>query len=597
MDDLKTGLPAGTNSVSRKNGSLCRSAGALNPLRLRLWQPLTVSTKLAMGISSLFVITISVLSALSFDSFKSNLKNVFLAQQNTLTGRIADELDQKLLTMQKALLNGAKTANAADLANAENAQYFLDRNLGLHALFDRSLFLFSTSGKIVAEHPFLPNRRGQDFSWRDYIKDTVRGGKAVISQPFITTKGDNNLVLMLTAPIFSADGQLKGILSGSLGLTRPAMLGELGKMAIGRAGYLYLVTADGKLIMHPDQTRLMQRAFAPDSNPLFEKALRGFEGAGESQDQDGKKLLVSYRRITSTGWIVAAAYPEEEAFYAFDKLVGEFVTVLISACIIMLAAVWSFTHTSLESLGLLLRQLQQANKKLEKMRADAAGKLQARSTFFQEASHDFRQRLHALQLLVHAARSMPADAPPVLSKLAQVVADLQAYVRHFLEFAKLETAVITPQREEIHLQDIFQKLELAFEDVAHDKKIDLHLRATSIRLHTDEKMLLRILENLLSNALKFTHNKVLLAARKRADGVSIEVWDNGPGIMITEREVVFEAFYQSSSYADPRQEGIGLGLSIVRRFAGYLNYTISIFSREGKGSVVKVFVPAEENPD
>jgi signal transduction histidine kinase len=585
MNDFKTGA------------LLCGTLCTLKTQRQWRWQPLTVSTKVAMGISSLFVITISILSALSLDSFKTNLKTVFLAQQSTLTGRIADELDRKLLTMQKALVSGAKTASAADLANAEDAQQFLDRNVGLHALFDRSTFLFSVSGKIIAEHPYLPNRRGQDFSWRDYIKDTLRSGKAIISQPFITTKDDHSLVLMLTAPIFSADGKMLGILSGSLDLTQPAMLGEIGKMLIGRSGYLYMVTAEGKLMAHPDPARLSQRAFAPDTNPLFEKALGGFEGAGESQGPDGKKLLVSYRRIASTGWIVAAVYPEEEAFLAFNTLVGECATVLIAACIIMLGAIWGFTHNSLASLDALLDQLQRANKALEKMRSDASGKLRARSTFFQEASHDFRQRLHAMQLLVHAARSKPADSSPVLFKLSDVVADLQTYVKHFLEFAKLEAAVITPQREKIHLQDIFQELELAFEDVAHDKKIDLRLRATTICLHTDEKMLLRILENLLSNAIKFTNTRVLLAARKRADGISIEVWDNGRGITTAEHEIVFEAFYQSSPYADPQQEGVGLGLSIVRRFAGYLNYTISIFSREGKGSVVKVFLPFEENRD
>jgi hypothetical protein len=84
------------------------------------------------------------------------------------------------------------------------------------------------------------------------------------------------MVLVITDPIFSKDGRMIAILTGSLGLTHPGMLGNVAKTVIGKTGYLFIVTEDGKLIMHPDRTRLSKPAFAPEANALFDRALKGF---------------------------------------------------------------------------------------------------------------------------------------------------------------------------------------------------------------------------------------------------------------------------------------------------------------------------------
>src|SRR6185436_6762139 len=97
---------------------------------------------------------------------------------------------------------------------------------GLYASFDRSTFLFSADGDMLAERPERPNRRGSNASSRAYIRDTMHTGKPVISEPFLSNVGDGNMVLVLTAPVFGKDGKLAAILTGSLGLTNPGMLGN-----------------------------------------------------------------------------------------------------------------------------------------------------------------------------------------------------------------------------------------------------------------------------------------------------------------------------------------------------------------------------------
>ena len=83
--------------------------------------------------------------------------------------------------------------------------------------------------------------------------------------------------------------------------------------------------------MHPDRERLSQRAFAPGVNSLFERALEGFEGTEEALESDGREAIVTYKRVPSSNWIVAAVYPKDEAFLAIRELTWHFLQLLLLA--------------------------------------------------------------------------------------------------------------------------------------------------------------------------------------------------------------------------------------------------------------------------
>lgn len=318
---------------------------------------LRLSTRISVVTSVLFLVGILMVGVISLNGFKSQLKDVLVDQQNTLLQRIADNLDQKLVMLQRGLVLSARTVRPQDLATPDDAQKFLDTNTGLHAMFERSIFLFSPEGRLIAEHPYRPARRGQDFSFRGYIRETVRRQEPFISEPFTTTKDDRDTVLMLTAPVFSSDGKLIAILTGSLGLTNPGMLGNISKTVVGKTGYLYLATSDGMLIMHPDKTRLSQPAFEAGKFGLYEQALKGYEGTAEAVEPDGSDVLTSFRKIPSAGWILAARYPVSEAFSPFHRMIWTFAQLLIAACALVLGAVWWVTRAQLKPLESLTRQI------------------------------------------------------------------------------------------------------------------------------------------------------------------------------------------------------------------------------------------------
>ena len=181
----------------------------------------------------------------------------------------------------------------ATLRPSDDAQNYLDTSPALFAVVDRSIFLFSGEGIELAERPYRPNRRGSDASEREYIRKTISTHQPVISEPFVTNVGDSNMVLVVTAPVFDKDRHMVAILTGSLGLTRPGMLGKIAKTVIGKTGYLYIVTADGKLIMHPDRSRLSQRAFPPQDNASVRARARRLRGDGRGGGSEGRVAIVS----------------------------------------------------------------------------------------------------------------------------------------------------------------------------------------------------------------------------------------------------------------------------------------------------------------
>ncbi len=233
----------------------------------------------------------------------------------------------------------------------------------------------------------------------------------------------------------------------------------------------------------------------------------------------------------------------------------------------------------------------------QRLRSDAQTELEARSDYFSAANHDLHQRLHALKLLTETTAST-ARVPGVVSRAAQrleeAVRQLDAYVTNVLEFARFEHVAHQPSLSLVDLQEVFQQLNVEFEEIAETNRVELRFRTTSIGLVSDRMMLVRILQNIVSNALKFTREKgkVLVVARTRASSISIEVWDQGRGIPEDACKSIFRSFYQVPYYSR-RREGVGLGLSIVERLARSLGYEVVVRSTEGRGTVMKVVIPVE----
>ncbi len=251
---------------------------------------------------------------------------------------------------------------------------------------------------------------------------------------------------------------------------------------------------------------------------------------------------------------------------------------------------WLQAREALLQASLLQGELNRMEQLLEQYLQSGARESRRQLRLLQEASHDMRTRLHAVQLLAwHLQRDLPQQYHASMQRLLKALASLQHFARQFLQFSRLQQGLPTQQKQRLHLQDVFQALELEFEQMAESHGVQLQVRACNLWLHNDVETLQRVLENLLSNALKFARHRVLLAARRRQQQVWIEVRDDGPGIAPEEQEAVFEAFVHQR---EGNPDGVGLGLAIVRRLLPALDAELQLISHPGRGTLFRLMLPA-----
>ena len=236
-----------------------------------------------------------------------------------------------------------------------------------------------------------------------------------------------------------------------------------------------------------------------------------------------------------------------------------------------------------------------ASLKAERDRAEAAS--ESKTRFFAAASHDLRQPLHALSINATTLGLVAQrSGDPLLKELSHGIGSALRQSRGLLD-GLLDISRLDAHAVQTHLMphDIGTVLEAVRDEYAalaaqHGLSLDVALPEAPLWVLTDADQLLRILGNLVDNALKFTQaGGVVLSARGLAAGrVLVCVSDTGPGIALAERERVFEEFYQVGNASRDRSQGLGLGLAIVKRTAALLGIPIRLISEAGGGTTFEL---------
>ncbi|MBY6205843.1 hybrid sensor histidine kinase/response regulator [Halomonas denitrificans] len=217
----------------------------------------------------------------------------------------------------------------------------------------------------------------------------------------------------------------------------------------------------------------------------------------------------------------------------------------------------------------------------------------AKSRFLAAVSHDLVQPLNAAQLMTHSLSArLDAEAPRrVLKQISGALGATEDLLAALLDISRLDAGGLEPRRSRFALDDLFEQLAGEFRVLAEARGLVLRWRRSGRFVESDPQLLRRILQNFLSNAVRYTHRGgVLLAARRRGDSVLAGVWDTGPGIPESARVEVFEEFRRLDP--DDAAPGLGLGLAISDRMARLLDHRLVLESREGRGTLFGVVLPA-----
>lgn len=214
-----------------------------------------------------------------------------------------------------------------------------------------------------------------------------------------------------------------------------------------------------------------------------------------------------------------------------------------------------------------------------------------KSQFLAATSHDLLQPLNTAQLYanVMANEHQLADNKNYQGLLLSLK-NVENLIHSMRDIAKLESGVINVKYETFAIDDIITELLQEFQLIADYKNISLRYRQTDLLIRSDKLLFRRILQNLISNALRYTdEGSVSISISRQKDQVKISVIDTGKGIPSSQQQRVFKEFTRLND--NQEQHGIGLGLAIVKGMAKLLDLPINLDSTVGKGSTFSLFTP------
>jgi Na+/proline symporter/signal transduction histidine kinase/ActR/RegA family two-component response regulator len=239
------------------------------------------------------------------------------------------------------------------------------------------------------------------------------------------------------------------------------------------------------------------------------------------------------------------------------------------------------------------RELERLNTELGRAKAAAEEANVSKTRFLAAASHDILQPLNAARLYVTSLveRKRSGEEARLVDNVDASLEAVEEILGALLDISRLDTGAMSSEIVAIRIDELTRQLELEFSPLAREKGLDLTFVHSSLTVQSDRRLLRRLLQNLVSNAVKYTPSgRVVVGCRRRGDAVRIDVYDTGIGIPKSKQRVIFTEFHRLEQGAKVAR-GLGLGLSIVERIARMLGHRIDLRSEPGRGSHFSVVVP------
>jgi len=234
-----------------------------------------------------------------------------------------------------------------------------------------------------------------------------------------------------------------------------------------------------------------------------------------------------------------------------------------------------------------------AERAASEARQDAERANLSKTKFLAAVSHDLLQPLNAARLFISALadRDLCDDSTVLVGSAGTALEDVESLISTLIDISKLDAGTVRPDKAAFRLSGLLDNIANEFGTIAEAEGVGLRYQGLDVVVHSDSQLLARIVRNLLSNAIRYSPGReVMLACRRRDEGVEIQVWDTGMGIPASQLEVIFHEFKRLPNKSR-RDSSLGLGLAIVDKMAQVLGHEVKVRSRQGHGSMFSVTVP------
>ncbi len=276
-------------------------------------------------------------------------------------------------------------------------------------------------------------------------------------------------------------------------------------------------------------------------------------------------------------------------------LLATILAILSLAIIASISAYWQsqpYLIVTLLLTALMVPAYMHALLKRSRLAAEAEQAAnRAKSQFLAQASHDLRQPIHSISLFTACLRdsSLDGEQHRLVENIDKSLNSVARLFRTILDMYSLDSGKVVALMEPLPLRGLLRQLIQQNTEAARWAGVEIRLHCPDVYVQADQSLLTTMLQNLLTNALKYAPGQpLLIGCRRRGASLSIELYDKGRGIAEAYLENIFEEFYRVRQARDSDVEGMGLGLTIVRRLGTLMNLQVRIRSVEGKGTLAAI---------
>jgi diguanylate cyclase (GGDEF)-like protein len=275
--------------------------------------PRTLKFRMTVVVVLLVLAATVTVASLALMLAERDMKSVIGDQQYALLSSAAAHIDSQLTAKRTLLATLADSMPPDLIADPRKLQAFLEQYPSARKEF-LNLLVFDRLGTLRITTAAGIATVVQDPARLPFYRQALGARRSLISPPFHSPVSKVPVVL-ITQPVLDPGGRIVMVLAGSIDLAHAPFLEQIAAQKPGKTGFMFIMTAQGILVHHPNKARVLEHINArPGRNAATEKALNGFEGWTEATNKDGSEGIYAYKRLLSTDWVVGARFPVDEAF-------------------------------------------------------------------------------------------------------------------------------------------------------------------------------------------------------------------------------------------------------------------------------------------
>ena len=489
-------------------------------------------------------------------------------------------------------------------------------------------YAYMSDGKPVfaAEYESIVNYHLTDW----YADGKNSSGEIVWSSVYLDPV-PNVTMVTATKPFFDRNGKFMGVTTADIDLTDIRRI--VSQISVGDTGKAFLLGENGEFIYFNDESKTITMNMQSDANLEMAKLGKTLmnSASGVTSFVNGEsKQRVYFEKMSNAGWCLAIAIDESEIGQSslnqmFLMAIIPIVGLVLAALSLILVARYMLRITTKvnqfaisvtdggsasqidvtehDEFGVMENQLNIMVSNMETMRKQSEERLElaqaaslAKSDFLSRMSHEIRTPMNAIIGMTQIAKNTSdfSKTHECLNRINSASKLLLSLINDILDMSKIEANKLEIQHEEFDFNDIIKNIETIIDVKVKEKKQTLLVNVSESipeKLIGDELRFMQVINNLLSNSLKFTPEEGTIAVNFNLADVSnddlvikVSVKDSGIGISDEQKSKLFDSFEQADGSIARKFGGTGLGLSISKNIVELMGGTIEVFSELGKGS-------------